>query len=261
MRADQTFAPSHDVRTEIRRAIEAADLVVADVTEHNPNVMLEIGYAQARGKKLVLITDDPGTVPFDLSSARVLVHQAGAPFAHTTARLADAITIAIGPGSSDAVPSKLFGRDKAFFSYSHADGEYLQRILIHLRPLERAGALNLWSDTKLRAGDRWRDEIRKAIGAARVAVLLISADFLASEFIVSNELPPLLKAAETEGARIIPVILKPSRFIRDESLSVFQSLNDPKRPVIVMNEAEREELYAKLAELIEVEVADDTWRE
>src|SRR5690606_22976993 len=140
------------------------------------------GYAQALGKKVVLITDDPGSVPFDLAFARVLMHHPGAPFAHTAARVADAITTAIGPGSPTAVPSKLTGRDKVFFSYSHADGEYLERALIHLRPLERAGALNLWSDTKLRAGDRWREEIRKAIGAARVAVLLISADFLASEF-------------------------------------------------------------------------------
>jgi hypothetical protein len=132
--------------------------------------------------------------------------------------------------------------------------EYLDRILIHLRPVERSGKINLWSDTKIRAGDRWRDEIRKAVQEARVAVLLVSADFLASEFITTNELPPLLAAAEDEGARIIPVIVKPSRFVRDDSLSRFQALNDPKVPIIRMEEADREELYAKLAEVIESEI-------
>ena len=128
-------------------------------------------------------------------------------------------------------------------------------MLVHLRPVERAGAINLWSDTKLRAGDRWREEIQKAINEAKVAVLLVSADFLASEFIVTNELPPLLATAEEKGVRVIPVIVKPSRFLRDESLNRFQALNDPKSPLIGMNEVEREEVYAKLAETIEVELA------
>jgi hypothetical protein len=87
---------------------------------------------------------------------------------------------------------------------------------------------------------------------AAIAILLISADFLASEFIASNELPPLLAAAEAKGTRIIPVIVKPSRFLRDERLSRFQAINDPARPVIVMMEAEREELFARLTETIEL---------
>lgn len=127
-------------------------------------------------------------------------------------------------------------------------------MLIHLRPVERSGAIDLWSDTKITAGERWREEIRKAVKRARVAVLLVSADFLASEFIVTDELPPLLAAAEDEGARVIPVIIKPCRFLRDESLSRFQALNDPKMPVIPMEEADREELYAKLAEIVEREI-------
>jgi hypothetical protein len=101
-----------------------------------------------------------------------------------------------------------------------------------LRPVERSGAISLWSDTKINPGARWREEIKQAIDEARIAVLLISADFLASEFIVTNELPPLLAAAELEGARIIPVIVKPSRFVRDRGLSRFQALNDPKAPLI-----------------------------
>lgn len=84
--------------------------------------------------------------------------------------------------------------------------------------------------------------------------MLISADFLASDFIVTNELPPLLVAAEKRGTRIIPIIVKPSRFVRDERLAHFQALNDPKSPVIKMGEADREELYAKLAETIELEL-------
>lgn len=255
MRADQQFAPSQYVVDGIRQAIERASLVIGEVTETNPNVMWELGYAQALGKPILLITQDPGTIPFDAHLVRAVTYQAGVPFAGLVARLTDAIQATIEGGVSSGSARKAGrARDRVFFSYSHADAAYLDRMLVHLRPVERSGAINLWSDTKIRAGDRWREEIRTAVAEAKVAVLLISADFLASEFIATDELPPLLAAAELEGARIIPIIVKPSRFVRDGSLARFQALNDPKTPLIRMPEADREELYAKLAEVIETEV-------
>ena len=52
-----------------------------------------------------------------------------------------------------------------------------------MEPLERTATLELWSDEKIQPGSEWREEIRDAIKKARVAVLLVSADFLASDFI------------------------------------------------------------------------------
>lgn len=254
MRADQQFAPSQYVVDGIRQAIERASLVIGEVTDTNPNVMWELGYAQALGKPILLITQDPGTIPFDAHLVRAVTYQVGAPFAGLVARLTDAIQVTTQGASSGSALKAGRARGRVFFSYSHADAAYLDRMLVHLRPVERSGAINLWSDTKIRAGDRWKEEIRAAVAEAKVAVLLISADFLASDFIATNELPPLLSAAELEGARIIPIIVKPSRFVRDGSLARFQALNDPRTPLIRMAEADREELYAKLAELIETEV-------
>ena len=74
--------------------------------------------------------------------------------------------------------------------------------------------VDVWEDTRIRPGDEWRAEIRKAIEAASVAVLLISADFLASEFVASEELPALVEAAERRGLRVLQVIVSPSRFER-----------------------------------------------
>ena len=98
-------------------------------------------------------------------------------------------------------------RTKVFISYSHKDRPWLDRLQVFLRPLERDGLIERWDDTRLRAGDGWHDEIRSAIASARVVVLLISADFLASDFIEREELPPLLAQAKQQGARIIPVII------------------------------------------------------
>ena len=138
-----------------------------------------------------------------------------------------------------------------FISYSHKDTEFLNRLLVHLQPLEYEGVIDFWVDTKIQAGDKWRNEIEKALKHARAAILLVSADFLASEFIVKNELPPLLEKAEMEGTHIIPVIIKPCRFARDKNLSRFQAINSPSSPLIMLAEGDQEKIYDQIAEAVE----------
>jgi hypothetical protein len=128
-------------------------------------------------------------------------------------------------------------------------------LLIHLRPLEKLGLIDLWADTKLMAGDDWKKEIERALDRARIAILLMSADFLASDFIADNELPPLLERAETKGTRVIPVVLKPCRFGRDQNLSKFHAINDPRMPVARMSEVEQESVYDSIAEAVERSLA------
>ena len=147
-------------------------------------------------------------------------------------------------------PSRPKGKN-IFVSYSHRDKEYLTRLMVHLKPLERQGLIDPWVDTRLLAGDKWKKEIESGLKKARVAVLLVSADFLASDFIIENELPPLLHAAEEKGTLIIPVILKPCRFTREKNLREFQSINPPDEPLSLVDENERELVYDTIAQRIE----------
>jgi hypothetical protein len=141
-------------------------------------------------------------------------------------------------------------RTRVFVSYSHADAEWLERLQKHLKPLQRDG-MEVWDDTRLKAGEQWREEIRQALSATKIAILLISADFLASDFIVTDELPPLLKAAEEDGATILPVIVSPCRFTRMESLSRFQAVNDPAKPLVQLRRANREKVLDDVARAVE----------
>lgn len=94
-------------------------------------------------------------------------------------------------------------------------------------------------------------KIERALEKSAIAILLISADFLASDFIIDNELPPLLKSAEEKGKIILPVIIRPCRFTRDKNLSKFQSINDPKIPLSKMDDNGKEEVYVEIADYID----------
>lgn len=138
-------------------------------------------------------------------------------------------------------------RNQVFVSYSHADAEHLARLKVHLRPFERQGVVNVWADTQIGAGQRWRYEIEDALSRAAVGILLVSADFLASDFVVDNELPPLLAAAQAEGVQILPVVLKPCAFLDVPEIAQFQAVNNPDAPVISLAEGEREDLWRSVA--------------
>lgn len=142
-------------------------------------------------------------------------------------------------------------QDTVFVSYSHADARWLKRLRTHLAPLRRDQVLDLWDDTRIDPGEDWREEIENALARARVAVLLVSADFLASEFINSNELPRLLASAEGRGTVILPVIVKASRFADTPSLARFQAVNPPSRPLDGLRTAAREQVLVAVAAAVE----------
>lgn len=146
-------------------------------------------------------------------------------------------------------------RTQIFVSYSHADAEHLQRLRVHLRPFERQRQIDVWADTRISPGSRWRTEIRNALDRAAVAVLLVTADFLASDFIADNELPPLLLAARQNGVAIIPIILKSCAFVDTPDLSEIQAINDPRRPLISLSENEREDVWCNVARTVRNELA------
>ncbi|HZF11744.1 MAG TPA: TIR domain-containing protein [Thermoanaerobaculia bacterium] len=95
-----------------------------------------------------------------------------------------------------------------FISYSHQDKRWKDKLVKHLGVLEQEGLLVPWDDRRIETGTDWLPAIEKAMSRARVAVLLVSAEFLTSKFIRQKEVPRLLERREKEGMRVIPVIAR-----------------------------------------------------
>lgn len=115
-------------------------------------------------------------------------------------------------------------RTDLFVSYSHKDKRYQERLVTQLRVLEKAGPhrLRVWSDQQIPPGGDWQEAIDAALESAASAVLLISANFLTSSFILEREVPVILKRHEEAGLRVIPVIAKPCAWKRVDWLARIQ---------------------------------------
>jgi hypothetical protein len=142
---------------------------------------------------------------------------------------------------------------KLFISYSHKDEQWLLELKKWLKPLEQSDIVSVWDDQQIKAGADWRQEIEKALSSAKAAVLLISMDFLNSEFISNNELPQLLNAAKDKGLSIFWIAVRPST-VDDTEIAKYQAAHkDP--PLALIEEAEREthflRIYKKIKEVVE----------
>jgi hypothetical protein len=146
-----------------------------------------------------------------------------------------------------------------FISYSHKDEQTLERLLTFIKPLERNGLVDCWVDTRIEAGADWKQEIDTALDVAAIAVLVISQDFLASDFIFKEELPRILERESRGELEILPVFLRTSDVDKlkipysdrhgqpqHAILSRFQGFGTPDKPLMDLTFQNREKQYKKL---------------
>ncbi|HEX3553174.1 MAG TPA: toll/interleukin-1 receptor domain-containing protein [Thermoanaerobaculia bacterium] len=143
-------------------------------------------------------------------------------------------------------------RPTVFLSYSHQDRSWLDRLNTMLAPLVRTGAVELWWDGQIPPGQHWREQIDDAMATAEVAVLLVSAPFLASQFIAKVELPYFLDAARGQHVKLLWVPVSPCLY-EHTPLAEIQAAHDPSRPLSTLPRAEREVALRKIC--LEIEKA------
>jgi hypothetical protein len=118
---------------------------------------------------------------------------------------------------------------KIFFCYAHADEALLKKLKTHLSPLQREGLIDIWYDRDITAGTEWKREISERLDAAQVILLLVSPDFMDSDYCYSIEMKRALERHDRGEARVIPIILRPVYW--QGALGKLQALPTDAKPV------------------------------
>lgn len=129
-------------------------------------------------------------------------------------------------------------RPRLFISYSHKDKIWLERFQTMLAPLGWDDKVSIWDDTNIKPGSKWKEEIIRAIHGTKVALLLVSPNFLKSEFIAKHELPPLL-----HETKVIWVLLS-ACFYKKTEIANYEAPHDTSKPLDTFTPGKRSlELY------------------
>jgi tetratricopeptide (TPR) repeat protein len=137
---------------------------------------------------------------------------------------------------------------RVFISYSHKDEVWEDRLVTQLGVLQKQGLLDIWADTRIHAGDDWYPEIQKAMNTASVAILMVTANFLTSDFILMEEVPRLLERRAKEGVRVFPVIVSPCAWKQVKWLSRMQVRPKDGKPLSGGNDYQIDADLAAIAE-------------
>lgn len=135
-----------------------------------------------------------------------------------------------------------------FISYSHEDEDWKNRLVTHLRVSQAQKLFFVWEDRLIGAGEDWLKKIREAMNEASVAILLISADSLTSEFVLYEEIEHLLKRRDESGLPVFPIIVKPCDWKAVPWLARMNLRPEDLSPLSSKTEAQSEAALASIAE-------------
>ena len=134
--------------------------------------------------------------------------------------------------SEEKVKDKTSAKEgvQVFFSYAHEDEDLRIALGKHLSVLEREGLVTTWHDRMIPPGKEWKGEIDSNLDNAGVILLLVSSDFINSDYCYDIELKRALEHHENRNAIVVPVILRPVVWHRT-LFSKLQPLPKDGRPV------------------------------
>ncbi len=136
-----------------------------------------------------------------------------------------------------------------FFCHAHKDEPLLTKLKTHLRPLQRQGLIDVWHDRNISAGTEWEREISQHIDEADIILLLISPDFIDSDYCYSIEMKRALERRELGEAHVIPIILRPVDW-EGAPFNKLQTLPKDAKPVTSRAWRNADEAFSGIAENI-----------
>jgi tetratricopeptide (TPR) repeat protein len=142
---------------------------------------------------------------------------------------------------------------EVFYSYSHKDEELRDQLENHLTMLKRKGTIEGWHDRRISAGREWEGQIDQHLNSAKIILLLVSSDFLASHYCYDVEVERAMQRHESGQARVIPIILRPCDW-QSAPFGKLNSLPTDVKPVTRWDD--RDEAFLNIAEGIRKAIED-----
>jgi hypothetical protein len=139
-------------------------------------------------------------------------------------------------------------RTPIFISYSRKDAKYLNELKAQLASVSDEFDLDVWDDSRITIGEPFREHIERALDRARIGILLVSSDFLNSEFVRTVELPRLIPAARAGRLRVCIIHVRPSLAARLDEIGSLQSMNDPAAPLSTLPLKKRESAWVRIVD-------------
>ena len=101
---------------------------------------------------------------------------------------------------------------EVFISYAHKDKLLRDQLAIQLSNLRRQEVIRDWFDGDIIPGTEWRKQIQQHLESAQIILLLVSADFMASEFCYSIEMTRAIQRHKDGNARVLPILMRPTDY-------------------------------------------------
>jgi hypothetical protein len=134
---------------------------------------------------------------------------------------------------------------KLFYSYSHADEDLRKELVKHLTILKRQNVIEPWHDRDIEAGAEWSKEIEQHLNEAHIILLLISPDFIASDFCWDKEMERAMQRHDAGEAAVIPILLRSCDW-KGAPFGKLQGL--PKDMKAVKDWADRDQAFTNVAQ-------------
>ena len=147
---------------------------------------------------------------------------------------------------------------EVFISYAHQDRALKEELTTHLSNLRRQGLIKTWHDGDIVPGTEWEQQIIEHLTSAHLILLLISSDFMASDFCYSVEMQKAIARHQTNQARVLPILVRQTDW-KDAPFSILQMLPTGTRPVV--NWTRRDDAFTDVVKGIRKAIEDLTQTE
>lgn len=145
--------------------------------------------------------------------------------------------------------NEIMMRNQVFVSYSHSNRPWMLKLQTQLKSIERFTGIKTWDDTRIQTGTEWNREIERALQATRVAVFLVTPEFLASDFIQDKEMKYFLEISERESVPIVWVAVSSSLYELTPLVKI-QCANKPDKPLDQLTDGEQNAVFTEICKNI-----------